>query len=89
MRYYSIYGDNGLGVMSSWEGVCKREKYFQSVHYKRFDKFSLAEAYSINGFKERVCKTNFRNCKIPEILQLNQLIFAKNIIDDSTSNECS
>ncbi len=78
-KYYGIFGSNGLGVMSEWYMVDEALKYFQSVHYKRFNNFVLAEKYSRNGFEAYVCATKYSECVAPKHLKLNELIFAKNL----------
>jgi len=80
-KYYSISGSNGCAVMSSWANVEKVRKYFISFHCKGFISYSDAEEEALSRFTALLLYTQFKNkCEIPGHLELNKLIFAKNLI---------
>lgn len=81
IKYYSVFGTNGCGVVTSWERVNKARNYLRSFNCRLFDNFVEAEAYSLEKLWECIAKSHLMDkCIFPEYLELQKLIFISHLI---------
>jgi len=76
MKYYAVIGKNGAVVATSWSRAqYYRDNYLVRAHVSSFPTFEDAEQYVLDEFSEELPLHYI----LPEKLELNQIIFAKNL----------
>lgn len=78
--FYATVGDNGVAVMSAEKGAEKLKKYIKNSTILEFSQFETAEFWALATFQQRSPLG-----KQLTYLQLNHVIFNKDILSGKTS----
>lgn len=76
--FYSIAGQNGLAVASSWEKAQEMRKYIYKAEIKSFETFEDAENWAILEFSQRVPP----EYQVVTYLKLDRAVFKKYLRPD-------
>lgn len=77
-KLYVITGRNGVGMVSSFSSVEYNRRYFAAFNCKGFKLYREAEEYAL----EHLSEIAPLNAIIPRKIDINQLIFVKNLVRD-------
>mgnify|MGYP000510738718 CR=1 FL=1 len=76
-RYYSVIGNNGGVVASSYDRALHYKQYLRGhVYTKKFSDFEEAEEYTLDHISE---KAPF-GCPIPLHCKINEIIFISKLL---------
>ncbi|HCB94930.1 MAG TPA: hypothetical protein DEP65_04275 [Ruminococcus sp.] len=76
-KYYAVYGDNAVGVCTSYTIAYKKRVYIKGFRCKGFDNYEEAEDYALEQASEL-----FPYYKhIPEKLKSNYIVYANQMPD--------
>lgn len=72
--FYAIWGDNGVGVVTSWNRVLKNRTFLRSSSCAKFDNWGDAEVKALAEYNARNPRNPFYGP-----LRCNYVLFSKQI----------